>query len=233
MSELVPQDAGLSDLADRINVAGEQAAAALHSGLLHAREAGRLLLEARAKLPHGRWLPWLAANVRFSERTAQCYMRVAKRWDELEGKAQRVADLSYRDALALLAAPQEAPGGGDEAQEVPVDLIRVGPRFRRDLGDIPGLARSIRRLGLLHPLIITPDYLLAAGRRRLEAVKLLQWETVPAYVRDIDPLLAEGAESTCREDYTPADWERWAKAREEAEREAEVIARQRDLQTEG
>jgi len=41
-----------------------------------------------------------------AERTAQTYMRIATCWPEL-AKAQRVADLPLRDAVRLLAEPQE------------------------------------------------------------------------------------------------------------------------------
>jgi hypothetical protein len=66
-----------------------------------------LLLEAKGQVAHGQWLLWLKANVAFSERTAQGYMTVARRWEELEAKAQRVADLPFRDAVKLLAAPAQ------------------------------------------------------------------------------------------------------------------------------
>jgi hypothetical protein len=45
-------------------------------------------------------------NVRFSIRTAQAYMRVAERWPELEAKAQPVALLTFKDALAFLSEPE-------------------------------------------------------------------------------------------------------------------------------
>ena len=31
---------------------------------------GRMLLEAKAKVPHGKWLPWLRDNITFSLRAA-------------------------------------------------------------------------------------------------------------------------------------------------------------------
>jgi hypothetical protein len=96
----------LLHLAERINAEHDQAGAALKAGLLHARSAGDLLLQAKEQLPHGQWLPWLEANVRFSDRTAQAYMRVARRWMELE-KAQGLADLTFEGGLKLLAAPAE------------------------------------------------------------------------------------------------------------------------------
>ena len=82
--------------------------------LEHALAAGRLLAEAKSQLPHGAWSRWLADNFEGSERTAQAYMRVATRWPEIEAKAQRVADLSYRDAVKLLAEPRESAGPKNE-----------------------------------------------------------------------------------------------------------------------
>jgi ParB family chromosome partitioning protein len=60
--------------------------------------------------------------------------------------------------------------------------ILIDHCYRRDLGDIPGLAESIREFGLLRPVLITPDDRLIAGRRRLEACKLLGWQTIPVNV---------------------------------------------------
>ena len=54
--------------------------------------------------------------------------------------------------------------------------------FRQDLGDLQGLAESIREFGLLRPVLITRDGRLIAGRRRLEACKRLGWETIPVIV---------------------------------------------------
>lgn len=44
----------------------------------HAKEAGRLLLQVKATMPHGQWLPWLAANIAVSPRQAQRYIQVAQ-----------------------------------------------------------------------------------------------------------------------------------------------------------
>src|SRR5262249_62205088 len=51
--------------------------------------------------------------------------------------------------------------------------------YRRDLGDLPGLAASIREFRLLRPVLITPDNRLGAGRRRLGARRLLGWARMP------------------------------------------------------
>ena len=54
--------------------------------LKHAIECGRLLIEAKATLPHGAWLPWLEANVSFGARQAQKYMRLADHADALPNR---------------------------------------------------------------------------------------------------------------------------------------------------
>jgi hypothetical protein len=127
---------GLAELAARINAEHQQAEAALRAGLAHARTAGELLLQAKEQCRHGEWLPWLKANVRFSERTAQAYMRVAKRWFELESKAQGLADLTFEDGLKLLAGPtvqKAVPVAVPETVAGPIDaLFAAAEAFDRD-----------------------------------------------------------------------------------------------------
>jgi hypothetical protein len=82
----------LETLAARINAEHRAIEVALKAGLAHAYNAGMLLIEAKDACPHGRWLRWVAENCEFSERTAQNYMRVAERWDELQGCAERELD---------------------------------------------------------------------------------------------------------------------------------------------
>ena len=97
----------LTILAHRINAEHAQAEAALRDGLRHAVEAGRLLLEARAAVAHGEWLPWLESNFDGSARTARAYMLVATRLPRLEKQnGNAVANLSFRHALRLTAAPK-------------------------------------------------------------------------------------------------------------------------------
>jgi N6-adenosine-specific RNA methylase IME4 len=89
----------LVDLAARIHDEWEIAENHFGCGLQHALTAGRLLLEAKAQLDHGEWLPWLRDHCRIPERTAQLYMRCAIHAEEL--KSERVAD--FRGAVALIA----------------------------------------------------------------------------------------------------------------------------------
>jgi hypothetical protein len=93
----------LADLVARIRAEHEATAAALKSSVEHAMTAGDLLIEAKAQLKHGEWLPWLAEHCEMSERTAQLYMRLACERPMIESKAQHVADLNLRGAVALMS----------------------------------------------------------------------------------------------------------------------------------
>lgn len=73
---------------------------------------GRGLIEAKAVLSHGEWLPWLTERVDFTEWTAANYMKLARRFSNLES----ITNLGYTKALALLALPENAV---DEFLEVP------------------------------------------------------------------------------------------------------------------
>lgn len=99
-----PATQTLDELAVEINEHHHAAEASMRSGLEHALEAGRLLIEAKRQCAYGTWGAWIGANCEFSERTAQAYMRLSRRWPELEGKAQRVADLSFRRAMRAVAS---------------------------------------------------------------------------------------------------------------------------------
>lgn len=90
--------------------------------------------------------------------------------------------------------------------KIQIDQIKIGPRFRKDLGDIDELARSIEALGLLQPVVIDNEHRLVAGARRLEAVKLLGWTDVPVHVVDIEQLIsAERDENEIRKDFTSSE----------------------------
>ena len=64
---------------------------------------GQRLIEAKAMLSHGEWLPWLTERVEYSERVAQKFMRLAREWSN----PNTLSDLGASKALALLALPPE------------------------------------------------------------------------------------------------------------------------------
>src|SRR5215831_2671133 len=67
-------------------------------------------------------------------------------------------------------------------------LVKREERQRRELTNIEVLADSIRRLGLIHPIVVTRDLELVAGERRYSACTMLGWPTIPVqYVDELDP----------------------------------------------
>jgi hypothetical protein len=96
----IPGNVALGSLAESIRREILEGEKCVHDSLSHFLRAGQFFLEAKAKLPHGAWLPWLEAEFKYSERQAQKYMKLAKDWPELEAKTNRGSDLSLRQALA-------------------------------------------------------------------------------------------------------------------------------------
>lgn len=87
------------------------------------------------------------------------------------------------------------------------DII-IENRTRKYLGNIQELADSISSIGLLHPIVVTPENKLIAGYRRIMAYRLLGKEEIPHTVVDnLNGLstLAEQHENTCRLDFTPSE----------------------------
>lgn len=78
-AQLQQQLALTQQLAVEINE--QHALAATHADLAvnYAKRAGVLLLQVKQSLPHGDFLPWIAANISVSERQAQRYINVARR----------------------------------------------------------------------------------------------------------------------------------------------------------
>lgn len=96
----------LSKLAKLAESEHQSAIGAVMDALKHAKVAGDLLLEAKSQVQHGEWLPWIADNLSFTDRTAQAYMRIAMKWGEI-ANTKHAADLSISGALHLLSTSSE------------------------------------------------------------------------------------------------------------------------------
>ena len=76
-------------------------------------------------------------------------------------------------------------------QELPLNDIRPNPyqpRRQFSEGELAELADSIRRYGVLQPIVVRSGdegLELVAGERRLRACKMLGLDTIPAVVRDL------------------------------------------------
>lgn len=77
-------------------------------------EIGRRMVEAKAMLPHGEFLPWLEANTGYGKSTANNFMRLFEAYGDRQQSlfgaqvnSQTIGHLPYSKALALLAVPEE------------------------------------------------------------------------------------------------------------------------------
>ena len=101
----------MSDHAQKIMLHHNAAHVAANSAISHAKEAGRLLLEVKAALPHGEFTPWIEANLPVTARQAQRYMQAAEgRTPKLKGKSDTVSyliaptnDSSFKPLLSIPA----------------------------------------------------------------------------------------------------------------------------------
>lgn len=114
---------------------------ALRTTLPKAIRIGQLLAEQKAEVRHGQWLPWIKANLPFSARTVQDYLRFYARRDELKS----VPGADIREARNLLT------GAGFAGQATPRRVTTNVPA-RRPVVVLPvkqirhGLAAGLRRL---------------------------------------------------------------------------------------
>ena len=99
-------------------------------------------------------------------------------------------------------------------KEVKIADIKLGKRFRKEMGDLKPLAESIRHDGLLQPIGITDRFELVFGERRLRAYRdILRKRTILARVVDVPSIISgEYAENEIRKDFTPSERVAIAKA---------------------
>lgn len=112
-------------------------------------------------------------------------------------------------------------------QKLRIDEIEVGERRREEFGDIAALARSIAKYGLLHPIVVSGN-LLVAGERRLRAMQHLGYDQIDARDwGDLDERTRreiELEENTRRKDLTPFECSKNLEERAEIVAERQIAA---------
>jgi len=102
---------------------------------------------------------------------------------------------------------------------ISIDKIKVSDRIRKDFGDIPELANDIKEIGLINPPVVTPEYELIAGERRLRALKYLGYQQIEVKVMSVKDALhqlkLEISENENRKDFSFNEKMAWAKMLEE------------------
>ena len=115
------------------------------------------------------------------------------------------AAINFAEAVCSL----EAFRSRENVRPVPVDFIRAEDRFRKkSADDVEDLCASIQRVGLLHPVVLTPSLKLIAGERRLNAFKKLGKTEIPAHVVGLGSNLAveaEHDENVVRRPFLPSE----------------------------
>ena len=119
--------------------------------------------------------------------------------------------------LDALLAEHGSSAVVDAQSEIPIDHLQPGkyqPRTRMDEAALADLADSIRRQGVLQPVLVRPlpntddRYEIIAGERRYRASRLAGLSTIPVIVRSVpDDVVAVMAliENIQREDLSPLE----------------------------
>lgn len=104
---------------------------------------------------------------------------------------------------------------------IDINKVTVGKRIRKDYGDITSLADDIQDRGLINPPVVTPDYELIAGERRLEAMKKLDYKQIEVRVMSVEDqehqLKIEISENEERKEFTYSEKMDYAKQLERIE----------------
>lgn len=90
-----------------------------------------------------------------------------------------------------------------------IEQIIISQRRREDLGDLAGLAESIKKYGLIHPIVIDESNVLVAGERRLRACQILGWKEIDVRpfgeLTEVERREIELEENIRRKDLTPIE----------------------------
>jgi hypothetical protein len=92
----------LAEIAEEVKAEHGIIVKAPHKAYTHALKVGALLLEARALVKHGEWIPWVYKHCAFSDRMALHYMKIADNRALLESKSETIFDLSISQALGVI-----------------------------------------------------------------------------------------------------------------------------------
>lgn len=110
---------------------------------------------------------------------------------------------------------------------IEITKVKVSERIRKDFGNIQELADDIKENGLINPPVVTPDFELIAGERRLRACKHLGYDQIEVRVMTVKDALhqlkLEISENENRKDFSFTEKMEWA---ERLKEEYSKIARE-------
>ena len=110
---------------------------------------------------------------------------------------------------------------------IPLEQIQITERIRKDNGDITTLAESIREHGQINPITVMAKadgrYVLIAGLRRMEAIRMLEQNEVSALILSPmeadEALMMEYAENEERKSFTLSERLKYAEMIREVEKD--------------
>ena len=112
---------------------------------------------------------------------------------------------------------------------IDIEKVKIGDRIRKDMGDLKELSDDIAKNGLINPPVVTPDFELIAGERRLEAMKKLGYKQIEVRIMKVEDaehkLNLEINENENRKDFNKSERIEYARQLERIER---VKASQRE-----
>ncbi|WP_346938139.1 ParB N-terminal domain-containing protein [uncultured Clostridium sp.] len=97
---------------------------------------------------------------------------------------------------------------------IDINKVIVNERIRKDFGNIEELANDIKENGLINPPVVTPEFELIAGERRLRALKHLNYNQIEVRVMTVQDALhqlkLEISENENRKDFSFSEKMKWA-----------------------
>ena len=197
----------LADRAFEANQAHEEAVSHSKGMAVSAHRAGVALLAAKEQVPHGGFKAWCEANLTFSVRQAQRYMKIAKNVDvdafDPDASIESILDTTGRRKRK--EAAEEAPTGSGSGEEATDDarasdhgndhVVESEPA-RRD-GEAILAIEDPEMLEILEPFMgLSKERLLVvvfAMFKVIEGAESLSAEEIQAKVDQYDRMIGGGA----------------------------------------
>ena len=172
-------------------------------------EIGKRLMTAKRLLSHGRWLPWLRER-EMSERAAQRYMQIARKFNELgnANPTQRVAfaNMSFRGALAAIQEPRDPSPPAHPRARGSEPVLPPAAAFERARAHLEGPAAD--PVHVLHNIVMDAR---AAGHTYDEVVAAVHYGLTGDKVQATEWRIGYGGLEQDRAEPEPepaGDWDR-------------------------
>lgn len=126
-TEISIENKSTEQLTAEVNVRYRQAEQLAGMSAMMLADAGRRLIEIKARIPHGQFETWCADNLEFSKSKAEKMMKLAERVadeNSLFSKTETFTDIGISRVWALLAAPEEVAAEVIETNDVESMTVR-------------------------------------------------------------------------------------------------------------